>query len=169
MFTIYKISNNLNGKSYIGFTSQDPPRKRWMEHQYQAKCGSKFHIHCAIRKYGIENFQWSILEEGLDPEIGKNIREPHWISALKPKYNHTDGGEGYLGGKGTPNNKFALGARYKRSEEDKLKISRRMKGNQNGLGQFGPKHSAKTREMMSIQRKGRIPWNKGIKQSEYKK
>jgi len=169
MFAIYEVTNLVNKKSYVGFTNQNPYTKRWMQHKAQAKCGSKFHIHCAIRKYGPENFTWKIIEEGWCPKIGKDIREPYWISVLKPEYNHTDGGEGQLGSKHALGNKYALGARYTRSELDRSAISHRMKGNKNGKGCLGLKHSDKTKKLWSEQRKGRSPWNKGIRMSEYNK
>jgi hypothetical protein len=73
-----------------------------MQHLSRSKKGSQCYLYCAIRKYGAGNFKLGVLEEGLDPEIGKNIREPYWISALKPEYNHTKGGEGTVGLQHTP-------------------------------------------------------------------
>lgn len=69
-------------------------RVRWNEHKSLANQGDKTHFHNAIRKYGVESFSIEILEEGWDPKIGQEIREPYWISTLKPEYNHTQGGEG---------------------------------------------------------------------------
>jgi len=84
-------------KSYIGVTSRSI-NERWKEHQGLAQRGSTQHIHCSMRKHGVQNFRVEILEEGWDPEIGKNIREPYWISILKPEYNHTAGGDGQAPG-----------------------------------------------------------------------
>jgi group I intron endonuclease len=94
VFTIYQVINKLNGESYIGFTTKNPPILRWMNHQWDAKNGSQVHFHRAVRKYGEKEFEFSILEEGWDTKIGLNIREPYWISVLKPEYNSTSGGEG---------------------------------------------------------------------------
>jgi len=101
MFAVYQVTNGLNGDSYVGFTSLSPYIYRWTQHKNLSKLGSTTHFHKALRKYGVENFKWEVLEEGLDPEIGKNIREPYWISVLKPEYNETKGGDGILGYKHT--------------------------------------------------------------------
>ena len=59
---IYKITNKINNKSYIG-QSKDIQR-RWKEHIKHSK---DIHdtqvIYLAIRKYGLENFKFSIVEE----------------------------------------------------------------------------------------------------------
>lgn len=96
MFVVYQIKNRVNEESYIGFTSRRLSR-RWNEHLSMARRHSQTHLHRAMRRYGIENFRFEILEEGHDPEIGQHIREPYWISVLKPEYNHTVGGEGMNG------------------------------------------------------------------------
>ena len=117
MFIIYRIVNKVNKKSYVGFTTKTT-EERWKEHLLSSKKGSMRALQCAIRKYGTESFSVEILEEGWDPKIGLVIREPHWISILKPEYNMTRGGEGVVGYVHTP-------------EQNKLK-SNRMKGKFNG-------------------------------------
>ena len=58
---IYKITNNLNGKIYIGQSVH--PNKRWWEHCQRAKENiDSYPIHLAIKKYGEENFSFEILE-----------------------------------------------------------------------------------------------------------
>jgi group I intron endonuclease len=120
MFAVYQVTNILNGDSYIGVTSLSPYTSRWTEHKRLSRRGSTTHFHNSIRKYGAEFFKWEILEEGWDPEIGKNIREPYWISVLKPEYNETLGGDGTLG--------------HKHTEQFKAEQSRRHKGKQHTLG-----------------------------------
>ena len=51
---IYKITNKINGKVYIGQTIQCL-KKRWSQHKSDSK-KSNMTIHKAMRKYGIENF-----------------------------------------------------------------------------------------------------------------
>mgnify|MGYP001570734448 FL=1 len=101
MFIIYQIINLTNTHRYVGYTSRTV-KTRWLHHISLSKKGSNRYLHCAIRKYGAENFKLEVLEEGWNTEIGKNIREPYWISVLKPEYNHTKGGEGTLGVQHTP-------------------------------------------------------------------
>lgn len=50
---IYKITNTLNNKEYIGQTTK-PLKQRWREHQLAKKRQA---IHYAIKKYGVENFK----------------------------------------------------------------------------------------------------------------
>lgn len=64
MIGIYKITNKINAKWYIG-QSNDIER-RWREHK---NCGinksknTEYPLYRAIRKYGIDNFEFEILEE----------------------------------------------------------------------------------------------------------
>lgn len=96
---IYLITNNLNGKQYVGKTTRSLNIR--MNHH---KCGGDLHIDRAIRKYGRENFTVEVLEECYTVEQ-LNEREIFWIAALNCKhpngYNHTDGGEGTAGLKHT--------------------------------------------------------------------
>lgn len=139
MFSIYQIVNRINGKSYIGFTTKNPPLLRWKNHQWVAKNSiNNRHFHNAIRKYGPENFDFVVLEEGWDPKIGLNLRESFWISALKPEYNGTLGGEGgktvgNTGKKASPETRALIGAKSRGrffSEECRAKMSANRKGRQ---------------------------------------
>lgn len=89
MGVIYKITNLINGEAYIGQTINFERRKK--EH---LKAKDNFAIHNAIRKYGIDNFSWEILEECSENLL--NEREKYWISyynTYKEGYNSTRGGE----------------------------------------------------------------------------
>lgn len=58
---IYKITNKINGKIYIGQSIR--PKTRWWEHCQSAKNQrDNYPIHQAIYKYGEENFTFEILE-----------------------------------------------------------------------------------------------------------
>jgi group I intron endonuclease len=52
---IYKITNKINGKSYIGYTSATIS-KRWNEHIKKLYNGTNRKLYDAMRKYGEENF-----------------------------------------------------------------------------------------------------------------
>jgi group I intron endonuclease len=54
-YCIYKLTNTLNGKGYVGFTSNFQRRLR--QHKKTASDGIGQAIHAAIRKYGWEAFQ----------------------------------------------------------------------------------------------------------------
>ena len=84
---IYKITNNINGKIYIGQTKN--VKKRFKEH-INAETNSA--IHNAIKKYGKENFTFEIIE---GPIKNYNEREIYWIefyNSYRNGYNLTIGG-----------------------------------------------------------------------------
>lgn len=83
---IYKITNKINGKWYIGKHNGTDPNY----------VGSGKLLKSAVEKYGRENFDLIILEEVID-DI--NSREKHWIRETNAvndpmSYNLASGGEG---------------------------------------------------------------------------
>lgn len=85
---IYKITNKLNHKCYVG-QSVDI-KKRWREHRFygtnEKTDRSNYHLYHSMRTYGIKNFKFTILEEVLDRnKLTK--REIYWYEQLKPEYN----------------------------------------------------------------------------------
>ncbi len=84
---IYLITNTINGKRYIGKTTQ-PLDKRWYQHCKNAEYGGDTYLYKAIRKYGAASFRCEYLADGLDEE------EILLIEQLKPEYNMTLGGDG---------------------------------------------------------------------------
>ena len=77
MIGIYLIKNNINGKVYIGQSTNI--YERWSEHKRIAKndLTIKYPLYLAMRKYGIENFTFSIIEECSQELL--NEREIYWI------------------------------------------------------------------------------------------
>jgi group I intron endonuclease len=60
---IYKITNQINGKSYIGLdTKPSHLQSRWKNHKRNMNHVSG-HLYNAFRKYGIDNFIFEVLEE----------------------------------------------------------------------------------------------------------
>ena len=91
---IYKITNKLNGKIYIGKTNRSI-EERFEEHcrdrLKQAK--EKRPLYSAMNKYGVENFSIELVEE---TDISEE-REKYWIEyfgSFKNGYNATLGGDG---------------------------------------------------------------------------
>lgn len=99
MYTIYKITNEMNKKFYIGFTTAEPSSKRWNAHIRLAASHryNNIHFHNAIRKYGHSVFTFEILKQGVDCEWGRKVEEPFYIAMYRPEYNMTNGGDGTQG------------------------------------------------------------------------
>ena len=94
MAYIYKITNDINQKIYIGKT-EFSVEKRFKEHCTDAfrERNEKRPLYAAMRKYGIEHFHVEQIEETDNPEE----REIYWIEqyrSFKNGYNATLGGDG---------------------------------------------------------------------------
>ena len=92
MIKVYKITNLLNEKIYVGITSKSL-EERWKNHVKKINSKNPTRLALAIKKYGIENFQIELIEYTLFP----NLREIYWINFYKSfglrGYNATPGGE----------------------------------------------------------------------------
>jgi group I intron endonuclease len=92
---VYRALNKINHKSYIGITKQDLNRR------ISAHCRARSFFGRAIRKYGLDNFKWYILEKNLDKEDAF-LAEEWFIRYYKSfwkmnGYNLTYGGDGIFG------------------------------------------------------------------------
>ena len=118
MYTVYQHKNKINGKIYIGITSQKP-EDRWGSQGCNYK--SSPHFYSAIQKYGWNNFEHNILFTGLTKEQAclkeQELIKEYDLMNREFDYNSTSGG-----------NIFVM------NEETKQKISQAMMGNKNGLG-----------------------------------
>ena len=93
---IYKITNDINQKVYIGKTLTSL-EQRWQEHRRDAykERNEKRPLYDAIRKYGEQHFSIELVEE-CDVAILSN-REIYWIEeyhSFSNGYNATLGGDG---------------------------------------------------------------------------
>lgn len=96
---IYLIAHKESGKGYVGQTRQGP-RIRWLAHCNRALAAegrsyaTRTAITRAMRKHGVESFEFDILEEC--PAVDLDGREAHWIAKLgtlvPAGYNLTEGG-----------------------------------------------------------------------------
>ena len=141
---IYKVTNIVNSKTYIGVTSQGY-EKRFTRHLNDARLGSDCHFHRAIRKYGRRNFTIEVLIT-VDSRDDAYEYEKLFIELYCSKlmgYNETEGGEGRLG--------------YKHSEETKKKLS---------IGKMGAKNPMYKRDVSKETRQKISKAGKGRKHSE---
>jgi group I intron endonuclease len=136
-FSVYKITNVVNGKFYIGITGKGIAH-RWRRHVYNAKHKSKYgRLPAAILKYGKENFKVECLEVYPSPAEAK-AAEVRIISELKPHYNATLGGDGTAG--------------HTLNEEARSKARERMLGSKLNLGR---RWTDEQKLQMSLKLRGR--------------
>jgi group I intron endonuclease len=151
---IYKVTNLVNDKRYIGKSVDF--KNRLYNHLSNARKNSGYALHNAIRKYGLENFNWTIIDEAYS-EDELNDKEIFWIDYYKSfrdfglGYNLTLGGDG---GKLSEETKRKIGIANggensswfgkNHSEETKKKI---------GMGQIGKKYSEEAKRRISESRK----------------
>lgn len=93
---IYKITNTINNKIYIGKTLATV-EKRWKQHlsDYQKETENHRPLYSAMKKYGIDNFLIETIEECDVNEL--SVQERYWIEfyqSFKYGYNATLGGDG---------------------------------------------------------------------------
>lgn len=159
-YCVYCHTNKIDGKRYIGITSQKP--------EYRWKNGNGYrnniYFYRAIQKYGWHNF----LHEILYTDLSKADAEALEIRIIK-EYKTTDNQYGYNienGGNGTE--KFTDEVRVKISqalighvcsEETKAKISEANRGRVSP--KKGTKQSAEQVEKNRISHLGQKAWNKG--------
>lgn len=96
MSYIYKITNLINGKIYIGKTNRTI-QERFREHckDYLSREKEKRPLYAAMQKYGIHNFIVEQIEECTVDIVEE--REKYWIEyygSFKNGYNATRGGDG---------------------------------------------------------------------------
>jgi len=137
---IYLVTNQTNGKVYIGQTTKTLDWRR-TKHYSKSLRSKNNHFHNAIKKHKIENWTWDILEE-IEIDDVKKLKsildkyEKFYIKTYNSKnrtsgYNDTDGGDGMS----NP------------SKETRIKI---------GSANRGKKLSEETKEKMSESRKGKV-------------
>ena len=137
-YSLYCITNQINGKRYIGQTKKSI-EDRFDKHIYDAFGAMRgFAIHAAMRKYGIENFKIKLLSICYNLK-DSNHRESYYIKLFKTLspngYNLKPGGDNAA-----------------MSEETKKKLSDARKGEKHHF--FGKHFTDKHKKNLSISRTG---------------
>lgn len=154
-FGIYKITNTINGKTYIGKTGASFG-DRWDCHRSQLNGGyhDNGHLQSAWKKYGQDAFEFSVLAEVTDVTLLNDL-EKYFIKLYRDQglcYNILDGGDGG----------FMLGCHL--SEEAKKRI-----GEKNRANMTGRKLSEETKKKMSESQKKRYSEWTDADRAEYGK
>jgi len=133
---IYKLTNKLDGKVYIG-QSKDI-KKRWRSYGWTNKGAANPHLRNALKQHGLEGFIFEILEL-LEGKEFKDDREKFWIKEFKSNnkdfgYNKTEGGDGTI------------------SEESRLRMSETRKRLYTGKNAYwyGRNHTEDTKKKISV-------------------
>ena len=149
MVGIYKITNKLNEKCYIGQSKHI--ETRWKEHRYgQGYTKRRTTLYSAFNKYGIENFEFEVLEECEESELD-NL-EKYYIkkfNSFESGYNMNNGGK-RVHVEHTKEWHRKIGEKHKGkivSDEVRKKISNSLKGHT---------LSEHTKELLRISSTGRV-------------
>ena len=128
MYVVYQHVNKNNGKRYIGITRQNPPSLRWGANGCNYK--SSPHFYASIQKYGWDSFEHEVLFDNLTKEQACSLEikliDKYHTMDRRFGYNSTTGGESFV-----------------MSEESRIKTSKSMMNNKNGLGKPCSKEKAK--------------------------
>lgn len=153
---IYKITNTINGKSYIGKTEKSI-QDRLARHIYNANIGIESYLYRAMRYYGPEKFQTEELEVCANIEH-LNLQEKYYIikhgthCISGTGYNMTFGGEG---GDTSLSPKYKAGMSKRDINGSKNPMyGKKGKGNKN----FGKKRKDGSGE--NISRATKLSWEK---------
>jgi group I intron endonuclease len=159
---IYLIRNKLNGKCYVGQAHNI--EKRWVYYLRSESTKSRLGLagaellRKAIKKHGVINFDFSILEElPEDDQFKMNSREQFWVSKFHAFVE--DGGYNLTLG-GGQNGTF--------SKESRKRMSNSHIGLSHTSGMKGRKHSETTKQKISENNKGKHSISRGSKTKEQK-
>jgi group I intron endonuclease len=120
MTIIYKYTNRVNGKVYVGKTERSFKQRNIEHRNDQFRFLTPFHN--AIRKYGMENFDSEILVDA-DSDFG-DFFEMAFIAALKAN-NRLYGYNVATGGEGAPGVRLSVAAKIRLSQIAKTRPRRR--------------------------------------------
>jgi group I intron endonuclease len=154
---IYKITNTITGKLYVGETAQEDPYVRWKGHQEAFRRGRGCPaLRDAVKKYGIENFRFEVLVICFDDARFDMEREYiKRLNTMVPNgYNILEGGLGGAGFKGKTH-----------SEETKMRL-REISTKLVSDPEYKKKASERARAQMKKAKEEGVNLGKLVKESE---
>ena len=126
---IYKITNKINNKPYIGQTTLIP-QKRWNNYK-TLNCKKQPKLYNALKKYGVDNFIFEVIDNSATNQISLNQLEEQYIQkydSIKMGYNNKHGGSYGKHTQETKQNISKSQIGKKLSDDTKCKISNANKG-----------------------------------------
>jgi len=174
MHYIYKITNTINQKVYIGQTKD--PKRRWYSHRTTANKKPKYVINLAMNKYGLENFIFEVIASCFDQEAA-NESEEIIINQYQSKnpefgYNIQSGGKVVSGWHHTEKSKLKCSETHSSPElleihqEAGQKLLEWREQNGHPKPHLGKKFSDNHKNKLSESHKGQTCPMKGRKHSE---
>ena len=166
MHFLYRITNILNSKVYIGQSNKKT--ERWRQHKYFSKQEIPLqYIHKAMAKYGIGNFVYEVIAT-CHTQDDANVLEEELIKQYDSRnkehgYNIASGGEAAWN-LGLPSEQQPMYGKH-HSEKSKEKSSK------SNIGIKKPPHTKEWKENMSSIMKGRIitaDWREKLSKSQRK-
>jgi group I intron endonuclease len=151
MITIYKITNTLNSKIYVGITNRHI-QERLCDH-FNHSVKPKFRIHQAIKKHGKQNFIIEAIDIATSQEEANQL-EKYWINY----YNCTDYNFGYnmsCGGSGksitlTEKTKNKIKESVQKHRDSLSDYEKRQLTKAANIAKKGNKESADSRDKKSL-------------------
>lgn len=139
IYSIYKATNKVNNKVYIGFAVNFSRRLA----SHKKLCGKrKTKFYDAINSYGWDKFDWEIIYQSKDGQHCLNVMERFFIieyNSINEGYNMTEGGGGTLG--------IMSGFKGKKHDTETKQILSSLR--------TGTKHTNETKQKISESTKGR--------------
>lgn len=136
---IYKATNLINSKIYIGLTTKSLEQRKYKHIRDAFNNDSIFAFHKALRKYKQNNFIWEVIDTAKTQDE-LNEKEIHWIEFYNSfgvnGYNLTRGGEGRSG--------------YSLSVETRKKISEAHQGSKHHNAKLTEKEVLKIKELLKV-------------------
>lgn len=155
---IYKATNKINDKSYIGQTVFSLKERKGKHVNETLNKKDNIYFHNAMRKYGFSSFTWKTLHANITNVEDLNKLEIFYIgyyNTFENGYNLTEGGGGSVGYVHSKEIKKKMsegrkGMKY--SDEAKKRLSESRKGKRSPM--YGKKHSEESKRKMSESMKG---------------
>lgn len=137
---IYLLRNAVNGKVYVGQSVNT--RNRWNEHRKSANRGTKTHLYDAMRKYGLDSFEFMLVEECGPIQLDE--RETFWMDFYRARedgYNQMPAGQGGRVMDEAARERISSKLRGRKLSADRIEQIRR--------SSTGRKHSEETKRKIS--------------------